>query len=251
MTEILSNKDVGEAFIKRIRDRLHKQNKNWLCLICGQTGSGKSYSAISLAQQITKGGNKYKVVFNPDDFRKTLMSDDLKRGDVIIFDEAGVGMASREWYSEQNKLLGKVLQTFRVLNIGVIFTTPVISFIDVQARSLFHNYLFTEKINFKSRTAYIKVLDVNNNSYTGKIYYTAPSFYDKERGVYIRMSSLGVPYPDNTRQQIDLYEKEKIGFTKNVIKDDKLVVNDYAIPIINTKNVNLKVSKSYLSELGL
>jgi len=195
--------NLGRVWLNSIINRLHKQNKNWLCLICGGTGSGKSYSAVSIAQDITKPtNNQYYVVFEPETFLEVLNRPDLKRGDIIIFDEAGVGMSSRRWYSLQNRLLGCVLQTFRNLNIGVIFTTPDISFIDIQARKLFHTYLLTNRIDHKREVAVLKIYDFKIDGLTGKTYIQAPAFYDYTGN--FSLETIEIPKPST---DIDKYEE--------------------------------------------
>jgi len=178
---------IFDKFIKRIRARLLFQNKNWLGIICGETGSGKSYSALSLGYLIS---NRVHVVFTPLEFLSLLNSSKIRKADVVIFDEAGVGMSSREWYSVQNKLLGTVLQTFRNMNVAVIFTTPNLSFIDVQARKLFHNYLETAYLDYETEEAFLKVFDIQINSRIDKIYWKRPKIIDHRTGGVYTMSHL-------------------------------------------------------------
>lgn len=196
-------------FIKKIKTRLLKQNKNWLCVICGETGSGKSYSALSIGNMI----GQTHLVFKPIDFLKLITSKELNKGDVVICDEFGVGMAAREWQSTSNKLLGAVMQTFRNLNIGVIFTLPNLSFIDVQARKLFHNYLETANLDYKSQTALLKCYEIQHNSRLDKTYFKFPMFTAPD-GNYIRMTHVRIPKPSN--KIIEKYEVEKSRYTENL-----------------------------------
>lgn len=199
-----------DKFIKRTRARFLYHNQNWLAIICGETGSGKSYSAVSLAKLV---GKRFYIVFTPIEFLRLLNSNRLGKGDIIIFDEAGVGMSSREWYSQQNKLLGTVLQTFRNMNVGVIFTTPNLSFIDIQARKLFHNYFETAYLDYENEEAYLKCYDIQVNSMYDKIYYKKPKFQDENGGVYT-MSHLVLDKPDD--QTIKYYESRKSEYTKKL-----------------------------------
>lgn len=202
--------DMFERFIKKIRARMLFQNKNWLAIICGETGSGKSYSALSIAELI---GNNTHIVFNPIEFLQLLNSKSLSKGDIVVFDEAGVGMSSREWYSVQNKLLGSVLQTFRNMNVGVIFTTPNLSFIDVQARKLFHHYFDTSYIDYEKSEAFLKVYEIQVNSRLDKIYYKKPKFAD-ENGRVFTMSHLVVDKPNN--DIVEYYEGLKSAYTSRL-----------------------------------
>lgn len=203
--------DIGLKYIRRIRSRLLYKNKNWLAIICGETGSGKSYSAISLASKI----GRVHIVFTPVDFLRLINSEKLQKGDVVVFDEAGVGMSSREWYSVQNKLLGTVLQTFRNLNIGVIFTTPNLSFIDVQARKLFHSYMETNYLDYDNGESYVKLYDIQVNSRFDKIYFKLPIFNIEGRPV--KMSHLVLDKPND--KLVEYYENRKKMYTTNLNKN--------------------------------
>lgn len=205
---------IFDKFVKRIRARLLFQNKNWLGIICGETGSGKSYSALSLAHLIS---NRVHIVFTPLEFLSLLNNDKLQKGDTIIFDEAGVGMSSREWYSVQNKLLGTVLQTFRNMNVAVIFTTPNLSFIDVQARKLFHCYMDTAYLDYENEEAFLKVFDIQVNSRIDKIYYKRPKIIDDQTGGVYTMSHLVLDKP--SQEVCEHYEELKSKYTKKLNED--------------------------------
>lgn len=211
-----SEEDLGALFFSRIRARMLKQNKNWLAICCGETGSGKSYSAMAMAQAICPRGITIRrnVVFTPTQFMKRIANPEgLQAGDIIIFDEAGVGMSAREWYSVQNKLMGSVLQTFRHLNVGVIFTTPNLSFMDVQGRKLLHNYFETMFIDYGEEHAYLKVFDVQHNSFLDKTYYKHPKFKD-EHGRVRKVRLLGIPKV--SEQLAKEYEEVKSKYTQEL-----------------------------------
>lgn len=242
--------NVGEKYINKIRGRLLIQNKNWLSIVCGDTGSGKSYCAISLADQICPRGITIKrnVVFNPIQFMERLNNvEDLKKGDILIFDEAGVGMSSREWYSMQNKLLGSVLQTFRNLNVGVIFTTPNLSFIDIQARKLFHSYFETANIDYKRKLAYVRVYDIDVNSRYDKTYYKHPKFLNAV-GRQSKCSYIAIPKP--RPELIEEYERVKRKYTLEL---NAKALQELTAPKDNKSNKHFdfeKVAKEIIKNKG-
>jgi hypothetical protein len=242
----MNENNLFNKFINRIRARTKFQNKNWLAIICGETGSGKSYSALSLAKQI---GGKVFTVFTPLEFLSLLNCGKLSKGDVIIFDEAGVGMSSREWYSVQNKLLGTVLQTFRNMNVSVIFTTPNLSFIDVQARKLFHCYMDTAYIDYKKEEAYLKVYNIQVNSRLDKIYYKKPRFTNDEGRVYT-MSHLVLNKPD--KKMSEYYENKKTEYTEKLNAN---ALKELTEPKVKKENVpgrcsNCNKSNGYMTKNG-
>lgn len=213
---ISEENNLANKFFNKIKARMLFQNKNWLAVVCGETGSGKSYSALQMANIISPRGITIKrnVVFNAVQFLNRINNPEgLKKGDIIIFDEAGVGMSSREWYSLQNKLFGSVLQTFRNLNVGVIFTTPNLSFIDVQARKLLHNYFETANIDYKEQIAYMKVYNIEHNSRYDKTYFKHPRFQDSN-GRIIKTRFLGLQKINE--QLAKEYERVKSEYTRNL-----------------------------------
>lgn len=203
----------GKRYVQKVSQRLNSQNRNWLAVISGETGSGKSYSGLSLCGMISPKFNTNHVVFRPEEFLRLLTSGSLSRGDMVVFDEAGVGMSSRNWYHIQNKLLGAVLQTFRHQNIGVVFTVPNLSFIDIQCRKLFHAYLETEGISYKAQTAFLKVYDIQHNSRLDKTYFKHPRF-QTDSGRVVSLTHLAVPKP--SEELIKAYEVKKLSFTKQL-----------------------------------
>lgn len=195
---------------QRINRRLKKQNKNWIACICGEPGSGKSYAALVIAKDIN---SKVHLVFSPIEFMELLVSDNLKAGEVILFDEAGVGMAARDWQQVQNKLMGSILQTFRHKNLAVIFTTPNLSFVDVQARKLLQCYMETRFIDFKNGINYLNILNIEIHSRQDEIFFKNPVVYGKEHYPFY-VNEIGVPLPD--AETIKWYEEKKQAFTKSL-----------------------------------
>jgi len=193
------DKDPFEKWIIRKRNRITRRNRNWNCVVLGETGSGKSYTGARICElidptfmpTIMKRGIKSRVAMGETrDFLRVLDKKKLKRGNMIMFDEAGVAISSRDWYKEMNKMVMNILQTFRHMNIGVIFTVPDISFVDKQSRALFHTSLEAIKIDYKANKVLIKVLELQTNARTGKTYFKYPRFHRKRvEGFRVRKPS--------------------------------------------------------------
>jgi energy-coupling factor transporter ATP-binding protein EcfA2 len=201
------------VIIDRIKKRINKLDKNCLVLICGSTGSGKSFSAIKIALAIDPEFDlDSHLVFTAKGFLDLLNSDKLKHGQVIIWDEAGVGIPAREWYSILNKAVGYVLQTFRHLNLCVIFTVPDLSFVDISLRKLFHFYFETQTIDYKNNICTLKPFEIEVNPQTTKIYRKYPRI--RREGRIIKLTKLEIELLD--QEKIDQYEIRKNGFTKEL-----------------------------------
>lgn len=201
--------------VANIQGRLLRKNKNWLANFVGETGSGKTYGALHLAERISPRFDIENVVFSPLEFFKRLDKGDLRKGDVIVFDEAGVGMSNRRWYSVTNVMMSFVLQSFRRDNIAVIFTQPDMGFLDTAGRKLSHAILETVNIDYEYNKLRVKWFNSETNPRSGKIY-----------NKYYRISPVGQKYGKLVITRIGLpsksirepYEVVKEKFTIKVKK---------------------------------
>ncbi len=176
MTDKTGFEDVKHEnpLIQSVQKRLWKQNKNWLSIITGQTGSGKSWSALSLAEKIDPSFDTSKVVLRPEKFMEKVAEREWGQGDVVVFDEAGAGMSAKAHMTKKNRIIDQVLQTFRRQNIAVIFTVPSKSNVDKSVRRLLHTYIETKTIDYINERNHLKWLEMDYNQKTDKIYYKYP-----------------------------------------------------------------------------
>lgn len=201
--------------VEDVKNRINYYNKNWLCCICGETGSGKSYTAMKIAESIDPNFNINRVVFTAEKFMALLNSEQLKKGDVIIWDELQVSHDARTFMSLQNRLINYVLQSFRHLNLGVIFTSPDLSMIDVNIRRLLHVLVETSgSINLEKQACIVKWLNVKNNPRMNKIYYIYPRITKDGMIKEVRKMEIYLP----SQRLIEQYEKKKLEFSKTLRK---------------------------------
>ena len=135
MTELINNSN-SMWLLQWIRNRI-KKNRNLIALFIGDTGSGKSYSSIRLAETIDPAFSVDRIVFTVEDFMK-LINSGLPKGSVIIFDDAGLGINARLWQEASAIVFGMVTQGFRYKQIILFITVPDDTFIERQSRRLVH-----------------------------------------------------------------------------------------------------------------
>lgn len=190
--------------LKEIKSRINK-NKNCLVIVCGETGSGKSYSAGYIAETLDPDHDvDHHLVFTAKQFMRLINSKQLKKGSVIIWDEAGVGIPTREWYSISNKAISYVLQTFRFMNLIVIFTTPAFEYIDKQTRNLFHFYIETIKVHIEGERKNRVESKVHQLQYN-PVYEKQYKKYLYDQGMKLNPTYIGKP----SEKWITNYEKKK------------------------------------------
>lgn len=230
--------------IQYIHERI-RENKNVLLLVTGETGGGKSYIAIRLGEILNPHRfNINRVVFTPEDFMALINSGRLEKGDVIVFDEAGVGIPSKEWYEISNRLMMYVLQTFRIKNLIVIFTTPSISFIDNDSRKLLHGVIepYPGGIDFQTNTNKAKFLKIQHNSRYNKNYYKR-LIVD---GVRVNPIYFSIP-SENIR--IPYEAKKEIYINKLNQKAEDLILQKAKTKRIKSVNISRMV-KDIIQEIG-
>lgn len=221
-------------FIGYVGNRLMGEfNQNWLSIYTGGTGSGKSYGSLRTCEMYYdafkpvpfKDVARENVVFSAKDFMERVQQGNFERGDLLIWDEAGVGVNSRDWYSISNKAIVYVLQTFRHLNLGVIFTTPAFGYIDKAVRPLFHDLVAFQgsfaKID-RSTYSLARTFRISTNQFDDKIYFRTPYFKmgSQYRGLaymYFSMPGRGVR---------KCYEVKKEEFSQQLRKEMKEVMDD-------------------------
>src|SRR6056297_351496 len=195
--------------IQSVQKRLWKQNKNWLSIITGQTGSGKSWSALSLAEKIDPSFDTSKVVLRPENFMEKVAEREWGQGDVVVFDEAGAGMSAKAHMTKKNRIIDQVLQTFRRQNIAVIFTVPSKSNVDKSVRRLLHTYIETKTIDYINERNHLKWLEMDYNQKTDKIYYKYPQRRTESGALKkIKTVKMGKPSED----LIKAYEEKRTKF---------------------------------------
>ncbi len=216
--------------INKARSRTLAKNQNYMLIVVGPTGSGKSYSAISLAMMIDKSFDIERICFDAESFLE-LASQGLDPGSVIVFDEAGIDVSSREWYSVRNRAINQTVETFRRDNLVCIWTTPVLSNIDKKSRSYFHGLaevLDPDKVGGWGRVKYFDLIpDVEE----GGVFKVYPKISDKENrpvqlsGADPSQPNMTIPDarniglksdPKRGQKIIKKYEQKKKDFTENV-----------------------------------
>ncbi|MBW2969146.1 hypothetical protein KY314_03445 [Candidatus Woesearchaeota archaeon] len=223
------NKNKGESLGSGVLDyiyqRVRNQNKNFLSLIVGETGSGKSYAGMKLGEVLDPSFDISKVAFTSQEFITLVRHFEAAeergeeiRGKVILFDEMQISAGNREWWSEQNKRINQIMSTFRRQNLIVFFTTPHSSFIDSASKKLLHAVFVTEK----NRPGYVKPLFIASNPMKDKLYYIHMRVRNKDCVEMISHLKLGLPSAILRKD----YEEKKRLFNKKINASASIMLDD-------------------------
>jgi len=217
--------------VQYIRDRIENKNKNFVMLFVGATGSGKSYSALKLAESLDPTFNIDRCCFKAKDFMdkvndlvKQSEEGETIRGKVLLWDEFGVEHNAREFMTISNRVINYFFQTSRHLNLIVIMTVPLLSFIDSSTRKLCHGVAEMSGINSARKTATVKVKMIQTNVMSGKEF--AKYLRYKKDGKSFVSKRLKFKLP--SKELRELYEVKKKQFTTQLNKEimGKLVASE-------------------------
>lgn len=198
--------------LKKCVWRRFKQNKNFVAGVVGETGSGKSWGALRLAEAVDPTFGIDQVAFHIDEFLELVNGDEHGSGSMIVFDEAAVEASHQRWYDDANYLFQTVLQTWRHQNRGALFTMPELDKLSKPARSRLQAYIEMVDIDQHAGVSKAKYQRVQTNPRTGKNYYKYPRL--RWHGATKKWKGIRLTPP--SKELREAYEKKKESFTDDL-----------------------------------
>lgn len=107
-----------------------------LVLYLGPRGGGKSYAAIQDALKIDPEFSLGQICFYKADIDDAIAKYGYQGRKVVVWEEYGAEMLSRDWYKELHKRIVRKLQVIRKTGISLFLTLPHIKFGDTAAENL-------------------------------------------------------------------------------------------------------------------
>jgi hypothetical protein len=140
-TLLVVHKEPKSYLIKYIHKKIFKDNEDFVLIVTGKRGRGKSYASLRLGESFA---NEIGIPFNVQDnvkytVRAMLSSvNSLKfaQGTPIIMEEAGVHANARKFMSEVNAALNFFTQTVRTRHYFIIFNLPKAKMVDFSVRNM-------------------------------------------------------------------------------------------------------------------
>lgn len=196
------------ALLRQKWERLNTNNEHWMCVLVGEEGSGKSWTAMTIGELIDPTFSADNVFFHPADVLERLRDEEYDSGDVWVLDEAGVGMGKRSWQDSGQKKLNQALQLIRSHNVGFIFTLPRLGELDSQTKGRLQNAMEVVK---KKDGEYIQgpwwsseVDRMDMGSSSNDVWWSKPTINGKELGAV----AIGPP----SQEIVEPYEEKKEEF---------------------------------------
>lgn len=245
-----------KKFIDRaVKPRITKRDQDYVLLIDGVEGTGKSTFGLQLARYVDPDFSIDRVCFNAEEFKNAVIK--AKKGQCVMFDEAVAGLSSGESIAKIGKMLKSLMMQMRQKNLFVLVVIPSVFELNRyvtlhRARAMLRTY------ESKGRRGYwvgYNKKDLKNGYLLGKQTYSFKKrspfkgrFYGKyavDEEEYRKkkeeaLENVNFDYADgnkylNQRNKVIHLLREEIGNVKEVAEK----LNDVGIPIKDRQVYNI------------
>ena len=217
----LNNQGIAEAYLRDIHRKVHEKKFSFLATFTGKHRVGKSIGAVAFGDLLDPTfmpNLEERVVYTPHGFSSAIQNlyDNRIFGGVVVWDEANLGLSSRDWYTQANKHINFTVQAFGFMRPIVFFVTQDVTFIDSQPRKLFHAFMEVDRTNTQYNS--IRPFQVNINKRTGKMFFPSPRLgigrHGKGRIIKIKILRMKKPPKELIKRYEDFSIKEKANLMK-------------------------------------
>lgn len=211
---------------------MYARNQNYNFFIWGEPGSGKSEDGLSLGEMLSPTFNINYIVFGVIDFYNLIASPKVKQGDYILFEETGSEVSNREYYSQKNMLMGKIMQVIRTKNLIVGYTAPKMELADKQILATCMGLVHTIGIDYTTSEGLIRIYDpVSYDMKTAKwskrlVIVKRPSLINPKRFWTLKIGTTRIRRASlKLRQE---YEKARDAYTEKIAIQGQTTLNQMA-----------------------
>lgn len=206
--------EIMNVLVEDIRFRTKHKYDN-VILITGEERTGKSNTAIRLAKMLDPTFDVDRILFDVyGDINHVMRSLD-KPGRVLVLDEAGREINSRQWSKKEQKELVTKFQVFGKLGATVILVMPRMSYLDSAIRDT--------RLKF-----WIQVKAKKNGMDRGYIFWKEAKRDDYTNKTFFQTRYAGKIYPPHKFPELvpmmEAYEAKKDAYIQSVltpVEDDK------------------------------
>lgn len=193
------------------RRRLENQ-RNAILVHTGDPGSGKSYADLYMAEQLDPDFGIDQVCFGRDDFLEVFP--ELRKGQILLYEEAGAEFGARDAMTGQNKELSKILQVYRFKQIPTIFNLPHLSMLDRNGRRMMNYWVKSEYVDFAEDVGVGVWYVIKPDDWEDEIKRYKVRLRDANTGLFARLDHVKFPKP--SPRLITEYEKRKSEYFSNL-----------------------------------
>lgn len=218
-----------------ILQRVNARNTNFMGIIVGEVGTGKSWSSIAIAERLDPSFNVDRVYFDIKSLLKDLKSNKIKATQAVILDEAGVNASNRDSYmSDTNKVISFLNQTWRLKRIICFWTVPNISFIDKGTRGSFNMIFETKRILKSKNRVVISGKNIQVNQQSGKVY--MKNWYDGANIIQYKCPKPSLKLRRDYETKKEMFFNNLVNKLEKKLNPQQELKDKFRCPICKSKN---------------
>lgn len=206
------------SLFKWFRKRTLDLNKNVIMAVVGSPGAGKSYLCLRIGEKMGELNGRPFDIRNCsrdlEEFMERVNAGELKTGDVLILEEVGVNISSRDWAAKVNKLINYVFQTFRDKNLVVLLNVPDIRMLDSNTQRILHGVIQPKGVDVKRKICKLMVKLRQHNFQNHKDYWKFLRVMNNRKVKKIKSMILHKP----SDELCAIYEERRSEFTDQLNK---------------------------------
>lgn len=219
----LNHQGIAEAYLRDIYRSVHEKKFSFLATITGRHRVGKSVGGVAFGDLLDptfEPNMEKRVVYTPEDFSAAVqdLADKGIIGGTIVWDEANLGLSSRDWYTQANKHINFTVQAFGFMRPIIFFVTQDVTFIDSQPRKLFHCFMEVSRSN--NKYCDIRPFQVSINKRSSTMYYSYPRMTKGRhgKGQVIKLKPIRLMKPSD--DLMIRYEKHSIKRKRQLMQEN-------------------------------
>jgi len=211
------NENHTPWLLRRVWDRVNRDNEHFMGVVVGREGSGKSYTAVKFANNVDPSFNADRIIFDVAELLKVLRDGNHEPGNFYVLDEAGVQFGRRTWQDRAQVLANQALQLIRSHNLGLLFTLPRLSELDSQTVGRLQAILeVVEKVPDEYVSVKWKFVDPDRIDSSGNILKKYPR--RRQNGYKKRITRNRFAPPEDA-ELIETYESRKSEFQERIYEE--------------------------------
>ena len=210
----------NEFLINQVKSRL-RNKQNFIALIAGSTGSGKSYLSMKIGELIDRNFNVDKIAYTVQELLEQVRIG--QEGECLVLDESGVAFGSRRAMSRDNVILSNVLETFRFKSLALLLCVPDLGQVDINARRLAHVFIETKQIDYEHQLLIVKWFNIHVDRWSGEILHKYPRVMIPRKGIYIINE---VSFTRPSKRLREAYEIKKKGAFEDLLEQCETMIDE-------------------------
>lgn len=232
--EDVAGKELASLLKKKV---MGTKEDDLIILVSGHRGKGKSLACLTIGESLDDKFSIKKVAWNTSELMNLVNDDSIGAGEVIILEEAGINISSKNWMRTDNQVVSNSITISRPRRRILILNIPYIDMVDSSIRKMIKAKLNMLEVDMKSQKSRGKLYFVNYNEQEKEFYRRLIAIRINKRGKKAYFNNIFFKKP--SKKILRQYKKARLEYMKKI--------NEESADSITTMKVTEKERKRKLT----